>query len=179
MNRTTEDNLTSCPPPAVVRDGAAARQSSATATAAATQPALAEIGAALERAGGGEAVIPVVAEELQVERRTVETGRVRVTKLVREQQEVVDQPSTSEEVTVERVPLNRMVDVAPEPRQEGDTMVYPVMEEVVVVERRLMLKEEVRITKRVTETRNPQTVTLRAEDVKIERIAPAADGAGT
>ena len=129
-------------------------------------------------AADGKTVIPVVAEEVRVDRRSVETGRVRLTKLVREQQEVVDQPSFSEEVVVERVPINRVVETAPQPRQEGDTVIFPVLEEVVVVERRLMLKEEVRITKRVTETRNPQEVTLRSEDVKIERIPAEDDRAG-
>ena len=137
-----------------------------------------EIEAALERSGGAAAVVPVIAEEVQVGRRTVETGRVRVTKLVREQQEVVDQPTVTEHVTVERVPVNRVVEQAPAPRQEGDTLILPVLEEVLVVERRLVLKEEVRITKRSTESRNPQTVTLRSEDVKVERIAADGDARG-
>jgi uncharacterized protein (TIGR02271 family) len=140
------------------------------------------LGEALDRAGAtakGNAVIPVVAEEVRVDRRSVESGKVRLTKLVREQQEVVDEPSFSEEVSVERVPVNRIVETAPQPRQEGDTMVFPVLEEVVVVERRLMLKEEVRVTRRVSETRNPQSVTLRSEDVRIERLPARADGAGT
>jgi uncharacterized protein (TIGR02271 family) len=136
---------------------------------------------ALRRATGDTdtAVIPVVAEELQVRRRAVETGRVRLRKLVREEQEVVDQPTLHEEVTVERVPINQFVEHAPAPRQEGDTVVFPVLEEVLVVQRRLMLKEEVRVTKRVTETREPEAVTLRSEEVKIERIQDRSEGMGT
>ena len=140
---------------------------------------LGELNNALHRTGGATAVIPVVAEELQVGRRSIETGRVRVTKLVQEHQEVVDEPVLAEEVHVERVPVNRVVESAPQPRQEGDTLVFPVLEEVLVVERRLMLKEEVRITKRVTESREPQTVTLRSENVKIERIPGRSEGEGT
>lgn len=140
---------------------------------------LSELNDALRRSGGAAAVIPVVAEELDVERRSVETGRVRVTKRVEAHEEVVDAPVLTEEVLVERVPVNQFVDAAPQPRQEGDVLVLPVLEEVVVVERRLRLKEEIRITKRVTEARDPQTVTLRSEDVKIERIAPPPEGQGT
>jgi uncharacterized protein (TIGR02271 family) len=132
----------------------------------------------LERSGGAAAVVPVIAEELHVGRDSVETGRVRVTKVVRERQEVVDQPTTTEQVTVERVSIDRVVDQAPPPRQEGDTLVLPVLEEVVVVERRLVLKEEVRITRRATESRNPQTVTLRSEDVRIDRIPAGGDATG-
>jgi uncharacterized protein (TIGR02271 family) len=138
-----------------------------------------ELEEALRRSGGAAAVVPVIAEELQVGRRSVETGRVRVTKLVREQQQVVDEPSVTEEVVVERVPVNRYVDGPVEPRQEGDTLVVPVLEVVVVVERRLMLKEEVRITKRRSESRSPQTVTLRSEDVKLERNPAQSGGEGT
>jgi len=175
MDRTIEDNVTTSVSTAGAGDGVVARQS----PPAASQANLAELSEALKRAGGDGGVIPVIAEELQVGRRSVETGRVRVTKSVREQQEVVDQPTVSEEVVVERVPINRMVDAAPQPRQEGDTLVFPVLEEVVVVERRLMLKEEVRITKRITETRNPQTVTLRSEEVRIERMPAGSEGEGT
>lgn len=124
------------------------------------------------------AVVPVIAEELQVGRRSVETGTVRVTKVVRERQEVVDEPTVTEQVTVERVSINRVVDGPVQPRQEGDTLVLPVVEEVVVVERRLVLKEEVRITRRATKSRNPQEVTLRSEDVTVERVPSDAQAAG-
>lgn len=140
---------------------------------------LGELNNALDRTGGAAAVIPVVAEELNVGRRSVEAGRVRVKKVVQEHQEVVDEPVFAEEVVVERLPVNQVVQTAPEPRQEGDTMVFPVLEEVLVVERRLMLKEEVRVTKRVTEAREPQTVTLRSENVTIERIPARSDAEGT
>jgi stress response protein YsnF len=45
-----------------------------------------------------------------------------------------------------------------------------VLEEVLVVEKRLLLKEEVRITKRRIETHMPQRVILRREEVAVERI---------
>jgi len=140
---------------------------------------LTELNDALRRSGGASAVIPVVAEELQVGRQVVETGRVRVTKVVHEDQETVDQPTVTEEVVVERVPVNQFVEAAPAPRQEGETLVLPVLEEVVVVQRKLLLKEEVRVTKRRTESRQPQTVSVRREEVKIERIEGESRGEGT
>jgi uncharacterized protein (TIGR02271 family) len=137
------------------------------------------LSAAVEQAAGGKVVIPVVAEEIAVGTREVEAGRVRLTKLVREEQQTVDQPLFAEEVNVERVAVNRVVDGPVEVRHEGDTMIVPLLEEVLVIEKRLMLREEVRVTKRRTETHQPQTVTLRKEDVKVERIPAAGDGNGT
>ncbi|HEX8203507.1 MAG TPA: YsnF/AvaK domain-containing protein [Isosphaeraceae bacterium] len=118
------------------------------------------------------AVIPVVVEELEVHKRTVERGRVRITKRVHEREEVVDEPLLREEVEVERVPVNRLVDGPVAVRQEGDTTIVPLVEEILVVEKRLMLKEELRITKRRVQEHTPQRVTLRTEEATVERVGP-------
>jgi len=118
-------------------------------------------------------VIPVVEEILDVRQRRVETGRVRITKIVHEREEEVNAPRVREEVTIERVPLNRMVDAPISMRQEGDTFIIPLLEEVVVVEKRLMVKEELRITKRRIEEHTSQQVKLRREEVVVERLDPS------
>ena len=118
-------------------------------------------------------VVPLIAETLAVGKRTVVTGGVRLTKRVSEHEETVDEPLLREEVHVERVPVNQMVDAAPEARYEGDTLIVPVLEEVLVVEKRLMLKEEIHIKRSQTEVHEPQTISVRTEDVVIEEIAPA------
>ncbi|MBA2501450.1 MAG: YsnF/AvaK domain-containing protein [Pyrinomonadaceae bacterium] len=117
-------------------------------------------------------VIPVIAEELHVGKRVVETGRVRIRKFVREHEETVDEPLMAEEVRVERVAVNRVIDAPVDVRYEDGRMIIPLMEEVLVVEKRLMLKEELHVTRQQVERRNPQVVTLRSEEVEIER----ADG---
>ena len=116
-----------------------------------------------------EAVIQLAEETLRVDKRTVERSQVRVVKRVVERQETVDQPLLREEVTVEHVPINQVVEQAAPVRYEGDTTIIPLYEEVLVFEKRLMLVEEVRVTRRQTERRDPQTVTLRREEVVIER----------
>lgn len=126
--------------------------------------------------GTGRIVLPVIAEELRVGKRKVETGVVRVRKLVREHEETVEQPIIREEVQIERVPIGRVVDTPPQPRNEGDTLVIPVLEEVLVVEKRVMLKEEVRVTWRQVEERNPERVILRSEEVVVERDGSEAAG---
>jgi uncharacterized protein (TIGR02271 family) len=119
---------------------------------------------------GDEMVIPVVAEELVVEKMRVERGRVRAHKRVETFEEVVDTPLIHEEVVVERVPVNQLVEgEVPQVREEDDLIVIPLVEEILVVETRLMVREEVRIHKRRTTTSTPQTVTLRREVVDIER----------
>jgi hypothetical protein len=56
-------------------------------------------------------------------------------------------------------------------RQEGDTTIVTLVEEVVVVEKRLRAIEEVRITKRQDVEPSVQTVTLRREEAVIERLS--------
>ena len=124
----------------------------------------------------GYMVIPLAAEQLEVDKRVTVTGKVRVQKMVREREEVIDEPFMQERVQVERVPMQQMLDAPLEIRYEGNTVIIPVMEEVLVIEKRLMLKEEIRITKEELVGSQPQTITLRSEDVKIDREAIDSDG---
>ncbi|WP_437477093.1 DUF2382 domain-containing protein [Sorangium sp. So ce1014] len=120
-----------------------------------------------------ELIVPVVAQELEVQKRTVESGRVRITKQVHERLETVEEPLVSERVVVERVAVNQVVAEPPATRQEGDTLIVPVVEEVLFVEKRLVLKEELRITRvRAVEMSPLERVTLRSDDVRVERISP-------
>ena len=130
-------------------------------------------------AAAASTVVPLAREELEVHRRTVETGRVRVVKTVRTEEQVVDLPITRRELAIERVPIERFVSEPPAVRQEGNVTIVPVLEEVLVVEKRLMLREEVRLTMVQTESHEPRTVTLRIEEAHVERVAPPADGSGT
>lgn len=114
-----------------------------------------------------ELIIPVIEEKEQVGKRQIETGKVRIHKDVREEGFLVHTPLIHEDVEVERIPVNRFVEKAPDVRQEGDITIIPVMEEVVV--KRLILKEELHVTKRKKEVVHEETVRIRKEDVKIER----------
>ncbi|HEV2802923.1 MAG TPA: YsnF/AvaK domain-containing protein [Pyrinomonadaceae bacterium] len=118
-------------------------------------------------------VMPVVAETLDVQKRKVETGGVRIKKIVHEREEVVDEPLMREEVQVKRVPINRIVEAPVPVRHVGNTMIISLLEEVLVVEKRLMLKEELHITKGEIETYKPQRVVLRSEEAVVERVGDA------
>lgn len=120
-----------------------------------------------------DVVVPVVEEQAAILKRRKLTEGVRVRTVVREEEAVVDEPLVGEDVAVERVKLDRWVEAPVPVRQEGDTTVLTLLEEVVVVEKRLRAVEEVRITKRQTTRHEPQTLTLRREEAVVEHLDAA------
>jgi uncharacterized protein (TIGR02271 family) len=120
--------------------------------------------------GKEDDVVRLFAEELSVEREHVETGRVRVRVVTREHEEEVDLPLMRERVEVERVPIGRDIEAVPPNRQEGETTVIPVVEEVVVVQRKLVLKEELHVRRVRTTEQYRETVVLRRQEAVIERV---------
>ena len=113
--------------------------------------------------------IPLLEEQLIVTTQPVETGRVMLTKTVHENEQTITIALQQEQYLVERTELNQYVDEQPVTRQEGDTTIYPVVKEVLVVQKRLLLVEEIRITRQQTQTEETQTVQLRREDIAVER----------
>lgn len=116
-------------------------------------------------------LIPVIEEELTVGKRIVESGKVHITKQIREVEETVNVPLLHEEVSVERVPVNKVVEERLPTRYDGDTLIIPVIEEQVFVQKRLVLVEELHVRKQTIETNQPHTVTLLKEEVKITRTS--------
>ncbi|MDB6045471.1 MAG: hypothetical protein JWM63_4022 [Gammaproteobacteria bacterium] len=114
-------------------------------------------------------ILPLVDEQLSVRKRRVETGRVRIKTVVDEHQEWIQEALEREEISVERVEVDRVVEARPVVRQEGDVLIIPVVEEVMVVEKRLLLKEEihVRTQRHVEQVQEP--VTLKSTRAVIER----------
>jgi uncharacterized protein (TIGR02271 family) len=119
-----------------------------------------------------EEVIPLFEETATVGKRQVVTGRVRVQTVTDTIEDVAQANVQRESVEVTRVPIDRMVDIAPEVRTEGDVTIVPVVEEVLVVEKRLLLKEELHIRRRVETETVEVPVTLRKQRAVVEREAP-------
>ncbi|HEX9927736.1 MAG TPA: YsnF/AvaK domain-containing protein [Pyrinomonadaceae bacterium] len=118
------------------------------------------------------ATIPVIEEQLTVDKRVVEKGRVRISKKVRETDETVNIPLVQENVQVGRVAINQFIAEPPPPvRYEGNVMIIPVLREVVIVEKRLVLVEELRVTKQQTQTQETQKIRLRKEEVNVKRVS--------
>lgn len=120
-----------------------------------------------------ERVLPLYSEEITVSRRKIEKAIVRVATVTHTREAVVDEQLTHQRVEVEHVAIGRAIKTIPPVREEGDVTIIPVVEEIVVVERRLILKEEVRLRKvRVTE-QHLETVVLREQDALITRTETA------
>src|SRR5215471_18982622 len=117
-----------------------------------------------------EIVVPLLSEELSVSKRVVPKTRVQVSRVTRQREELIDQLLAREHVVVERIPIEKEVAVMPVVREEGDTIVIPIVEEALTVQRRLMLKEEVRIRKIRETERHQERVTLRKHEAKITRL---------
>jgi uncharacterized protein (TIGR02271 family) len=131
-----------------------------------------------DTAGNDTLVVPVIREEIQVDKRAVDTGRgVRVHKTVSEHTHTIDEALLRDAVDVRRVPVDRIVALseAPATRQEGDTLIVPVLEEVLVTEKRLRIKEEIHITRTQSPQRHTDTVVLRSEQVSVERFDDGTD----
>lgn len=129
-----------------------------------------------------EVVLPLVEEALRVGKRRVETGRVRVSVSTNIEEQVVRETLRSERAEFERVPIDREPAVgepAPAMRQEPDgTVVVPVVEEILVVEKRLVLREEIRMRLVAVDEAVEQPVTVRKQRASVERLPPPAAGGG-
>jgi uncharacterized protein (TIGR02271 family) len=124
--------------------------------------------------GGADAehVVPVSREEIEVAKREVETGRVRIEKRVVARDQAVEATLRREQVDVERVAKDEEVDGPLAAREEGDCLVIPIVEEYLVVQKRWKLTGEVRVRRRPTQHAHREQVTLRAEEVRVERSGP-------
>ena len=118
-----------------------------------------------------ESILPLLAEEVAVTKQVVETGRVQVARITHEREQLIDELLAQETVEIYRTPIGRQVDTMPAVREEGDTVVIPIVEEVLVIERRLFLKEELRIRRVRTTERHQESVTLRHQEAVVTRLS--------
>jgi len=119
-------------------------------------------------------VIPIVEEESRIAKRPVVSGRVIVKTTVDTEERVLKEILSQETVEVERIAINRVVDVVPQIRTDGDVTIIPVFEERLVVEKQLVLVEEVRIRRTASVENVKVPVTLRKERATVEHL----DGSG-
>ena len=130
----------------------------------------------------GETVIPLAEERAAVAKREVETGRVRVALTTETETVIARETLRGRRVEIERVPVNRMLpdgQPAPQSREEGDTLVVPVVEEVAVVVKRLFLREEVLLRFVATEAPFEEEVTVRRQRATVDRTAHDAGSDAT
>ena len=110
-----------------------------------------------ERTSEDELRVQRIEEDLRVSTRQREAGGMRVRKRVRTDRERLAVPKKRQEVRVERVPAEK--GAPPKPEIGDDDIRIPIIEEEIVVEKRPVVKEEIRLRKEVVE-----------EDVRKEEI---------
>ena len=115
-------------------------------------------------------VISVIAERLSVTKRVVDSGSgVRLRKVVHRDLVDVVEPLALENLEVRRVSVNREVEGPIGIRYVGDTTVFSILEERLVIRKQLVLVEEIHVTKVSQTDRTSSQVSLRREEIIIER----------
>ena len=124
----------------------------------------------VQRSDPNHKTIQVVEERAVITKHRKLTGGVRVRTVVHEDEAIVDQPLGTEQVEVTRVPLDRWVEAPIPVRQEGDTTILTLHEEVTVVEKRLRAVEEFHLTRERSTRNAPKHIALRREEAVIEHL---------
>ncbi len=125
----------------------------------------------------GERRIPLFEEQVHVTKADVVTDQVRVSTSVEERAVLIEEVVERGDLRVERVAVDRAVSQAPPPREEGETLIVSIVEERLVVEKRLFVIEELRITRTSTTERVAIPETVRAMRATVERV-PASPTTG-
>jgi len=123
-----------------------------------------------ELENSGKIIVPLIEEQVTVSKKVVETAHVTVSKKINESVESFQIPLQQEEIVIKRVPKNELVDTMPAAsRYEGDIMIIPVLKEVAVIEKKMMIVEEIHVSKLKTEKTETQQVTVRKEEITVTR----------
>ncbi|WP_242154466.1 YsnF/AvaK domain-containing protein [Sphingomonas sp. BAUL-RG-20F-R05-02] len=119
--------------------------------------------------------IPLYEEQLEIDKVQTVTDRVQVSTHVDEHTVLLEDTVERGNLTIERIAVDRAVTEAPEPRQEGDTLIVSLVEERLVVEKRLFVIEELRITRTSTteHVAIPETVRTMRATVEHAKQSPA------
>jgi uncharacterized protein (TIGR02271 family) len=115
-------------------------------------------------------VVPLIEERLDVRKQRRKAGELVVRKDIETRTETVPVDLGYEELSVERVPVNRVLAEGEraEQRQEGDVIIIPVVEEELVVLKRQVVREELRITRHRRVRHENVTDTIRREQLTLE-----------
>ena len=119
--------------------------------------------------------IPIAEDEFSVHVEKKVSGWVRVTTQTHTLTETAAADLRHEDVQIKRVPVGIEVRQVSDIRVEGDTTIVPVFEEILVIEKRLVLKEEIHITRSASIERAEIPVALRKQEAIVEREKPTEE----
>ncbi len=114
-------------------------------------------------------------ETLTIDKQEVETARVRVRTTVDEREQIVHEELLHTAVEIDRIDINRVVEIAPEIREDGDLLIIPIVEERLVISKELVLVQELHVRRCQTSQKIEQPVTLRKTRLEVERLSPEHD----
>lgn len=126
--------------------------------------------AALDQFGqAGEIRMELVEEELVAKKQVEKVGEVRVRKEVITEERQITVPVMREVVRVERVPVSHEVR-AGTAVFEKEAYDFPISEERVIVEKRPMVREEIRVEKEIQQGEETAGATVRREHAEVETM---------
>jgi len=114
--------------------------------------------------------LPLTEEVLHLSKQEISTGKVRVHTVVDTEEKFVRETLEQRSVEVTRIPKNEVLVAVPTVRTENGVVIVPVFEEVVVVETKLVLREEVHIRTNVSQDTVEFDVPIRKQRAVVERL---------
>lgn len=122
-----------------------------------------------------EYIVPVVREQVEADAVPIEKGGVRVTKRVESHDEILEQELRRGRAEIRRIKTDRVVDGPQQPRQEGGTLIIPVVSEVLTVTKQWVVTEEIHVTRVEELERVEQTIPVSQEIAEVERLDEAGN----
>ena len=119
--------------------------------------------------------IPLFEERVHVRKSDIVTDEVLVTTSVEERPVLIEEEIERGDLRVERIAVERAVAHAPEPRQDGDTLIVSVVEERLFVEKRLFVIEELHVTRTTTTERITIPETVRTMHATVEHLPTSSN----
>ena len=119
---------------------------------------------------GDPQTVSLFEEIAVVSKRRVVTGSLKIATRTEFRQESADLVLDRQVVDITRLPMNRLVEDAPEVRTEGDLTIVPIVEERFVVVKQVFLVEELHIRHRRERETVQHSVALRRQSAVVERF---------
>ncbi len=118
-----------------------------------------------------ELVIPLVEEEININKQQVLTGKLFVDRKTEVKSIPINEKLISRKANVEHVAINKYVDVIPQSRDEAGVTVIPVYEEHIEIIKKIYLKEEIRISSQEEIVNYESEESLRYQTISINRTS--------
>ena len=124
-----------------------------------------------------DVVVPIYQEQASVSKRRIVTGKVKVSRVTHQSEKLLTETLAQQQVKIDRIPIGKLIKAVPKIREEGDAIIIPIVEEIPVVEYRLVLKEEVWVRRVRSKQNHRARVMLRCQEAVVTRDPVEPPGA--